>query len=103
MDGHTLLIILLIYGLISFSTNLWFFVESRQIPPHYFFHPAVGVFLSSSSVKYIIKTVVISPTVLNSIIELRTVGLIAHQSTEQDKAETMVQFTNPQLRGACPR
>ena len=67
MDGHTLLIILLLYGLISFSTNLWFFVESRQIPPRYFFHPAVGVFLSSSSVKFIIKTVVISPTVLNSI------------------------------------
>ena len=67
MDGHTLLILLLLYGLISFSTNLWFFVESRQIPPHYFLHPAVGVFLSGSSVKYIIKTVVISPTVLNSI------------------------------------
>ena len=67
MDGHTLLIILLLYGFISFSTNLWFFVESRQIPPHYFFHPAVGVFLSSSSVKYIMKTVVISPTVLNSV------------------------------------
>ena len=97
MDGHTLLIILLPYGLINFSTNLWFFVESRQIPPHYFFHPAVGVFLSSSSVKYIMKTVVISPTVLNSV------EGIAHQSTEQDKTETMVQFTNPQLRGACPR
>ena len=80
MDGHTLLIILLIYGLISFSTNLWFFVESRQIPPHYFFHSAVGVFLSSSSVKYIIKTVVISPTVLNSIEGYSTPEYRARQS-----------------------
>lgn len=51
----------------KFLYKPWFFVESRQIPPHYFFHPAVGVFLSRSSVEYIIKTVVISPTVFNSV------------------------------------
>ena len=80
MDGQTLLIILLLYGPTSFSTNLWFFVESRQIPPHYFFHPAVGVFLSGSSVKYIIKTAVISPTVLNSLEDYSTPEYRARQN-----------------------
>lgn len=97
MDGHTLLIILLPYGLINFSTNLWFFVESSQIPPHYFFHPAVGVFLSSSSVKYIMKTVVISPTVLNSVEGYSRPEYRARQNGNNGS------IYYPQLRGACPR